>query len=1161
MKKHKKLLSVLLTLVMALSIIPAFTLPAAADVWDGTWDGSGFSGSGSTYTISSAKGLAQFINNCGRGTSYEGCTIYLDVDVDLNGIDFGNPSGGKNVYYSRDNYFRGTFDGRNHTISNFTMTNTDHRIGLFRSAVNATFRNLTFTNVFIDDVNNNKKNGFGVLVGWAQGNLTIENVHVAGGNVYGYNYVGGLVGEIDSNDALTITNCSNNARIQADNNRAGGIVGHTRGHVYATNCSNTAYVYAGYSDAGGIVGWIEDDESYFVDCTNTGEITTDACAGGIFGYFGSKDNDYKMTLDSCTNEGKITSRGNGYCAGGIAGKINSDNNRHIITNCVNRGEVNAKEDAGGIVGANIGYGYWDNNKNYGSVFCNNDNAGGILGEVEDDAQEFHHCYNTGSVQGKNSVGGVLGYGNAAAHTFYDCANGGAVTSTNDSAGGIYGYGGNTEPTIEQCWNIGTIRAYNDAGGILGHTAHHSYIRRCWNAGSIETYNHNENGAHGGIVGQTSDLSSSSNDNPNMTDCYNWGPVSGGRDDGGLIGKIKDGRTPYYITNSYNAGTVTGTRPFAIIAYGGNVGNNVYYDSNVSMGDTQGTAISDSNLKNSSGFSSNYCKNTWGVKIGSTTYYYPILNWYRNLFMFHLKFVDNPSGTNVYWDGEYGSAFYAINPTRRGYTPSDWYLTTDSGKTIAYGLDVVTCGVTPCTERLLMTQHTDELTTIDNTSTFNLTWEKIRQKLDMNAVLDGEYRFDNINFFTADVYVNGVLVADDVNDFYGDLYYEDTYEIKDIKPAEGYVFVGPFLGVHDGCQQSGLTGAMDLDLIEVAPEFKTLHTVTFKNKDGGVLSTQQVPHGDDATPPADQQDYIDETYHYTFNGWSGYTNITADTVIQATFTATEHVFDQQNHDGDYLKQGATCTEPAQYYYSCVCGYTNSVTYFEYGDPNYHRISACEPNGDGTHDWICEVCGDRSPDDCGPYDETQHAATCTTGAYITRTCVYCHYSYDGEKGVPNGHQYGEAVSNNNGTHTRTCTVCAEGTDGHSVTADCDYDETPHAATCITGAYITYTCKDCGYSYDGEKGEPSGHQYGDWVPNENGTHTKTCSVCAEGTEGHSVTADCDYNETQHDATCITGAYITYTCKDCGYSFDGEKGEPGGHQYGDWVPNENGTHTKTCS
>ena len=93
MTKHmKKLFCVLLSALLIAGALPFVSLPEAkaADVWDGTWDGSGFSNN----HITSAKGLAQFINNAGTGTSYSGQTVYLDVDIDLNSIDFGNIAGG-----------------------------------------------------------------------------------------------------------------------------------------------------------------------------------------------------------------------------------------------------------------------------------------------------------------------------------------------------------------------------------------------------------------------------------------------------------------------------------------------------------------------------------------------------------------------------------------------------------------------------------------------------------------------------------------------------------------------------------------------------------------------------------------------------------------------------------------------------------------------------------------------------------------------------------------------------------------------------------------------------------------------------------------------------------------------------------------------------------
>ena len=68
-------------------------------------------------------------------------------------------------------------------------------------------------------------------------------------------------------------------------------------------------------------------------------------------------------------------------------------------------------------------------------------------------------------------------------------------------------------------------------------------------------------------------------------------------------------------------------------------------------------------------------------------------------------------------------------------------------------------------------------------------------------------------------------------------------------------------------------------------------------------------------------------------------------------------------------------------------------------------------------------------------------------------------------------------------------------------------------------------------------------------------TCANC-----DHTATADCDYNETQHPATCVKGAYTTYECKLCGYSFDGEAtaADPANHVHTEDVAETDPTCTE---
>ena len=84
----------------------------------------------------------------------------------------------------------------------------------------------------------------------------------------------------------------------------------------------------------------------------------------------------------------------------------------------------------------------------------------------------------------------------------------------------------------------------------------------------------------------------------------------------------------------------------------------------------------------------------------------------------------------------------------------------------------------------------------------------------------------------------------------------------------------------------------------------------------------------------------------------------------------------------------------------------------------------------------------------------APNCTEGGYTTHTCSECGYNYKDTYTDPLGHAYGTAVSNGNGTHTKTCSRCTD-----KVTEDCDYNIT------VAGNVTTYTCKTCGAVYTSE------------------------------------------------------------------------------------------------
>lgn len=74
-------------------------------------------------------------------------------------------------------------------------------------------------------------------------------------------------------------------------------------------------------------------------------------------------------------------------------------------------------------------------------------------------------------------------------------------------------------------------------------------------------------------------------------------------------------------------------------------------------------------------------------------------------------------------------------------------------------------------------------------TFNIQFHKYTYELDMNSILDGVWEYGGQNYGTVDVYINGVLKAENTNDFSEIVNYGDTYEFKNIKATDGHHFVG------------------------------------------------------------------------------------------------------------------------------------------------------------------------------------------------------------------------------------------------------------------------------------------------------------------------------------------------------------------------------------
>ena len=206
----------------------------------------------------------------------------------------------------------------------------------------------------------------------------------------------------------------------------------------------------------------------------------------------------------------------------------------------------------------------------------------------------------------------------------------------------------------------------------------------------------------------------------------------------------------------------------------------------------------------------------------------------------------------------------------------------------------------------------------------------------------------------------------------------------------------------------------------------------------------------------------------------------------------HFVDQVN---EYrLKSAATCTSPAVYYQSCsTCGAQGTET-FTNGKPLGHDWGAWTQNSDEkTHTRACKRDGTHT--------ETKDCSGGTASCTAKAVCTVC------------GGEYGEMAP-------------------HSFTAEkAEAQYLKSAATCTEKAVYYKSCTLCGLNSEGTADETTffsgnvlDHDWGAWTSNEDGTHTRTCTVdgCSAGTQTENcINADKDHK-------CDICDYIISECAD---------------------------------
>ncbi len=257
---------------------------------------------------------------------------------------------------------------------------------------------------------------------------------------------------------------------------------------------------------------------------------------------------------------------------------------------------------------------------------------------------------------------------------------------------------------------------------------------------------------------------------------------------------------------------------------------------------------------------------------------------------------------------------------------------------------------------------------------------------------------------------------------------------------------------------------------------------------------------------------------------------------------------------------------------------------------------------------------------PYWKHKHSykvefkdATCEENGVVNFACD-CGDSHSKVISDALGHEYGEFVSNGNGTHSKVCVndgshVITEQCKGgvatcsdKAVCEDCGgeygellahtYSEIVSNPTCDKQGYSVFYC-DCGHKYIGNYVDALGHDYSIFTTNGDGTHSKVCA----NDKSHVVIEDCrgghatetkkpvcelcnskygsvlvhSHNFTEQLitnkflkslATCESKAVYYYAC-DCGEIGEEtfEYGKALGHAYGEFICNGNSTHSSVCA
>ena len=544
--------------------IPISRMPAVPLAGEGTAE--------SPYIIASAddwNNVSDYMTAVGE--TFEGKFLKLGADIDFTDKEF------KMLAADGANYFQGSLDGDNKTVSGIKLTATATGCGAIRIIGDSgKVSNLTIAG----DVTTAyaSTGGFaGGIYGTLVNCVNQVNVTSTKGN--------GNAGFGELFSSASLTDCVNKATITGVGMDIAGLASEVAEGAVLVRCGNEGKIVnnAKGSYTAGLIGTA--NPIRLEECYNTGviEITnvkTTKNVAGLIGYAtASKGSAVTMELIKCYNTASVS--GNAIVAGLIAATnaSSSISNPIIMTGCYNTGDIVAISDksvsssptagltafytpgskytdcwnsgsiispstySGGIAG------YYKQKPtedeplvisgcyNTGDIVATGNQGGGIIASASDYVK-IDNCYNTGDIEGGFGLGGIAGRLDGANAVITNSWNSGKITTEKNRAGGISGYG--FKGVVENCFNVGDVASSNTNPGTNGSTSGYGI---------------------GGLAGQGG---------ASFTNCYNTGTVTGASQVGGLIGVPYKNSTK--LERCYNIGKIVAEADTCGALIGANLAN-------------------------------------------------------------------------------------------------------------------------------------------------------------------------------------------------------------------------------------------------------------------------------------------------------------------------------------------------------------------------------------------------------------------------------------------------------------------------------------------------------------------------------------------------------------------------------------------------------------